>query len=213
MIKSRIAQLIYISAFCTLGIIGAIASVGLFEAQYAKGFYVYFTNLSNYFCLGIMIAELIFVIKKLKNNENGSVSVSPLFKFIGVIMIVVTFAVYNFLLAKDRTIYQNLSIRSILLHIILPVMYVLDWILFYDRKQIKWFYPLLTLIAPAIYAVYVFIRAWILGGVGVVIYPYFFLDPTKIGVIGVLKWLGILFVVFLALGYIFYAIDKIKRRK
>ena len=128
-------------------------------------------------------------------------------------MIIVTFAIYNFVLAKDRTAMQNLSIRSLLLHIVLPVMFVLDWVLFYKKKQIKWFYPLITLVAPAIYAAFVFIRAWIYGGKGVNIYPYFFLNPNTVGIGGLFMWFGILFAVFTSLGFIIYGLDKIHKKK
>lgn len=213
MIKSRIVQLVYLGAFCALAMIGVLGSLGLFDADYNDGFYVFFTNLSNYFCMGVMFAELVEVIKKANKNEDGFITISPLLKFIGLVMILVTFLVYNIILAKNRTIEFNLSIRSVLLHIVLPIMYVLDWILFYERKQVKWYYPLYTLIAPAIYAVYVFVRAWIVGLNGLYPYPYFFLDPTVVRTSGVIMWLGILLAIFLGLGYLFYGLDKIKRKQ
>jgi len=212
MIKNRNVQLIFLSSFCALALVAVLASIGLFEADYNEGFYVYFTNLSNYFCVGIMIAEFVYVIKKANKNEQGSINVAPKLKFIGMILILITFFVYNILLAKDRSVELNLSIRSVLLHVILPIMYVVDWFLFYDRGKVKWYEPLVTLIAPLIYVAYVFIRGWILGWKGANIYPYFFLDPTRVGVNGVLMWMGILLLVFLVVGYALFGIDKIKSK-
>ena len=41
------------------------------------------------------------------------------------------------------------------------------------------------------------------------LYPYFFLNPDNLGVVGV----AILFAGFIALGYIFYGIDKLIKSK
>jgi hypothetical protein len=63
--------------------------------------------------------------------------------------------------------------------------------------------------------VFVYIRAAILGfnPDAPHIYPYFFLNLAELGVAGVLKWVAILFVGFIALGYIFYAVDKLIKSK
>ena len=44
------------------------------------------------------------------------------------------------------------------------------------------------------------------------IYPYFFVNLETQGVAGVAKWIAILFVGFIALGHIFYGIDKIIKK-
>jgi amino acid transporter len=94
-------------------------------------------------------------------------------------------------------------------------MYVADWFLFYERKQISWKLPLISISAPLIYVIFIYIRAWILHFDSSVpyIYPYFFLDLEKQGLPGVLKWIVILLVGFIALGYIMYGLDRITRKK
>ena len=62
--RSRTAQLIYQSMFCGVGIIGILASLGLFHGSFRWDFYLYFTNLSNYLCIGIMFAELVQTAKR-----------------------------------------------------------------------------------------------------------------------------------------------------
>ncbi len=205
MIKNRTAQLMYQTAFCTLGIVGILASLGLFQGIYIKGFYVYFTNLSNYLCIGIMFAELIQTVKK---KENSYTSVLPTLKFMGIISILLTFFVFNFLLAKENSMQNNLSISNVLLHQVLPLLYVADWFLFYEHKKLKWYYPLLSTLIPLAYVGFIFIRAEILNRVGYLIYPYFFLNVNNIGWGGVLGWIGILFISFVILGYVFVLIDK-----
>ena len=50
MIKNRTAQLIFQTIYCTLGLVGIIASLGIFDNINAIrwDFYVHFTNLSNF---------------------------------------------------------------------------------------------------------------------------------------------------------------------
>ena len=50
-------------------------------------FYVYFTNISNFLCIGVMFACLIQTIKK---KEDSFVTTSPLMKFIGMLGILLT---------------------------------------------------------------------------------------------------------------------------
>jgi hypothetical protein len=45
------------------------------------------------------------------------------------------------------------------------------------------------------------------------IYPYFFVNLDTQGVGGVLMWIAILFVVFVAVGYIFYGLDILLKKK
>ena len=216
MIKNRTTQLIYQTIYCTIGIIGTIASLGIFDDVMNPrwDFYVHFTNLSNYLCIGIVFAELVQTAKK---NADIFVTTSPFLKFIGVLAIMLTFLVFNFLLAgqPDRDPQANWRIASISFHVILPAMYVLDWILFYEHKKVRWYYPLASVIFPVLYVVFVFTRAAIVNFNPEVpyLYPYFFLNLDNLGVAGVAKWVVILFAGFIALGYIFYGIDKLIKSK
>ena len=66
MIKNRTTQLIFQSFYCAIGLIGIIASLGVFDDVLNPrwDFYVHFTNLSNYLCIGVMIFELIETAKR-----------------------------------------------------------------------------------------------------------------------------------------------------
>ena len=176
MIKNRTFQLMFQTAFCTLGLLGIIASVGTFNYTWRGDFYVHFTNLSNYLCIGIMLAELVQTVKK---NEDSYVDKFPLLKFIGVLSILLTFIVFNFILAGDRDMYLNFQINSVLFHIILPVLYILDWFLFYERGKVKITYPLYSTIFPLLYVGFIF------------------------------KWVILLSLGFIIAGFLFLAIDKI----
>ena len=216
MIKNRTAQLIFQSFYCAIGFIGIIASLGILDDVLNPrwDFYVHFTNLSNYLCIGVMLAGLIQTAKK---KADSYVSTAPFLKFIGVLAILLTFLVFNFLLAgqPDRDPQANWRIASISFHVILPIMYVLDWILFYEHKKVRWFLPLASVVFPVLYVIFVYVRAAILNfnPDAPYIYPYFFLNLETQGVAGVAKWVLILFAGVIALGYIFYGIDKVIKSK
>lgn len=212
MIKNRTAQIVFQTAFCTIGIIGIIASLGFFDYEFRSDFYVHFTNLSNYLCIVIMFAELIQSIKK---KEDGYVTVLPGLKFIGLLAILLTFIVFNFLLAPTREAYLNFKVNSITFHVLLPIMYIVDWFLFYERGSVKWYLPLVSMIFPLVYVLFIYIRAWILDFNPEVpyIYPYFFLDLNTQGIFGVVKWVLILLASFVVTGYIFWGIDYRTKRK
>ena len=216
MIKNRTTQLIFQSFYCAIGLIGAVASLGIFDdiLNPRWDFYAHFTNLSNYLCIGIMFAELVQTAKK---SVNSYVSASPLLKFIGLLGIMLTFLVFNFLLAgrPDREFQANWRVSSICLHVILPIMYIFDWLLFYEHKKIRWFYPLVSVAFPLLYIIFIYTRAFIVNFNPEVpyLYPYFFLNLDNLGVAGVVKWVAILFAGFIVLGYIFYGIDKFIKSK
>ena len=217
MTKSRTAQLMFQSAFCAIGIIGIIASFGFFDMVWRWDFYIQFTNISNYMCVGIMIAELIQTAKK---KEDSFVTVSPALKFVGVLSILLTFIVFNFFIANESTRdpVLNYKINSVTFHVILPVMYILDWFLFYERKKVKVSYPLISVLFPLCYGIFIFIHAAIYKfdssvlnyfGTGPFIYPYFFLNIDTYGVGGVCLWILGLGAVFIGVGFIFMLLDKV----
>ena len=223
MIKNRTAQLIFQTVYCTLGFVGCVASLGIFDNinMIRWDFYVHFTNISNFLCFGVMIAALIQTTKK---KEDSYVTVAPLLKFIGVLGILLTFLVFNIMLAgaEGRDPQLNWRVGSLLFHVTLPILYIADWFLFYERKKCKWYYPIASIGFPVIYATFLFIQAVILKFDSSIlipttttplIYPYFFVNLETQGVGGVIKWIVILSVAFVAVGYIFFGLDKLGKKK
>ena len=223
MIKNRTVQLIYQTIYCTLGLVGCIACLGIFDniKMIRWDFYVHFTNISNFFCLGIMFTALLQTIKK---KEDSYVSAVPMLKFIGMLGILLTFLVFNIMLAgqEGRDPQLNWRIGSLCFHVVLPVLYIADWFLFYERKQCKWYYPIASIGFPLAYVIFLLIQAIILGFDSSIlipttttplIYPYFFVNIETQGIPGVLMWIAILSVAFVAVGFGFYGLDRISKKR
>ena len=222
MIKNRTVQLIYQTIYCTLGLVGCIASLGIFDDinTIRWDFYVHFTNISNFLCIGIMLAALIQTAKK---KEDSFVSAAPILKFIGMLGILLTFLVFNIMLAgaDGRDPQANWRVGSLIFHVVLPILYIVDWFLFYERKKCKWYYPIASIAFPLAYVVFLLIQAIILKFDSSIlipttttplIYPYFFVNLETQGVSGVLMWIGILSVAFVVVGFAFLGLDRLGKQ-
>ena len=223
MIRNRTAQLIFQTFYVALGLIGIVASLGVFDdiQNLRWDFYVHFTNLSNFLCIGVMLVALIQTARK---KEDSYVTTAPLLKFIGMLGILLTFLVFNILLAGEagRDPQANWRIGSLCFHVVLPIMYILDWFLFYERKKTKWYYPIVSIAFPIAYVVFLLIQAIILKFDSSIlipttttplIYPYFFVNLDTQGVSGVLLWVGVLSAAFVIVGFAFFGIDNVFKKK
>jgi hypothetical protein len=87
---------------------------------------------------------------------------------------------YNIIL-RNLIILEGFSVlANELLHVIVPILYVLYWLLFAAKARLKWAELYYWLIYPLVYLVYVLIRGAISG-----YYPYPFVDVNVLGYAGV----------------------------
>jgi hypothetical protein len=168
-----------------------------------------------------MLASLIQTAKK---KEDSYVTTAPVLKFIGMLGILLTFLVFNIMLAgaEGRDPQANWRVGSLCFHVVMPIMYIADWFLFYERKNCKWYYPIASIAFPFAYVVFIFIQAAILKFDSSIlipttttplIYPYFFVNLETQGVSGVLMWIGILSAAFAAVGYLFIGLDRLGKKQ
>lgn len=229
MLKNKIPQLMIQSIYVILGIIVVASSFGLFEIHegFRSDFFVQFTNVSNYLCLAVMTIELVYTIISMKKGElEGQTNRVRKLKFMGVVWMVITFCIFNFMLAGAASRHEiiidgqihiaNLPIKdfrigSILAHIVLPILYIVDWILFYERGKDKWYAPFFALIGPLAYIIVVYIRVGVLVALGTslentkLLYPYPFFEINKMLPLILLGFL----VGFIAVGYLVFGLDKL----
>jgi hypothetical protein len=138
--------------------------------------------------------------------------------------ILLTFLVFNIMLAgaEGRDPQANWRIGSLVFHVVLPIMYVADWFLFRERGKCKWYYPVASIAFPVTYVIFLLIQAVILKFDSSIlipttttplIYPYFFVNLDTQGVVGVLMWIGILSVAFAAVGFAFFGLDRLLKKR
>jgi hypothetical protein len=94
-------------------------------------------------------------------------------------------------------------VADVLLHSMVPVGYVVYWLLFAPRAELSWKDSVTWLIYPGVYLVYVLARGAVSG-----LYPYPFVDVNVLGYGGVLARSGLLLLVFLGMGLLVVAVGR-----
>ena len=215
MFKNRTAQLVVQSSYIALSLVAIAAFFGLFERSFNYDGWLFFTNQSNFICIGIMVAELIQTIKK---KEDSYVSLNPVLKFAGLVSILFTAIFYYALFAQKKAFIDNFKIGTLLFHAVLPSLYLADWVLFYEKKTVKVTWPLFGLIYPASYLAFIYLHAACYGfdtsipnfaNNGPYIYPYTLLNVEIMGIGKVIMWCALLLAALLAIGYSMFGLDKL----
>ena len=209
--KKRAIQLVFYIVYCLLALVGFLLDFNIPAGKLTGRPFVFYTSLSNMCCSVFIFAALFHRIRRRTGDF------CPRGKFVLVVMILVTAIVYNLLLnTHDSWQEYFASAKNALYHLILPVLFCLDWFLFYRRGTVKPSYPLLAVFGPALYVVYILIRAAIVTSADIpvsILYPYFFLNLDRLGWNGFSLWMAILLPALLALGYTLYALDRLLGRK
>lgn len=204
--------MIYRIILCCVSALGVLLSFRIFyagEGPFAPSweFLKYYTNISNYFVFGVSVVVLADNVKRvLAGEKEGYNKKIRTLKFMTTVMILVTFLVYCILLGKPFTADFWQDIGNTSRHVFAPVLFILDYILFEEKKTISVFAPLYSLIIPLVYVCYTFILGAAIPNFE---YPYFFLDVTRDnfgigGYGGVMLWVFILVLVFTVLGYLLW---------
>ena len=215
-IHNRLISLIFrviIIMFCSLGL---YLNSGIPNGEFARYMLVFFTIQSNLLCFGYFSVVLFQNIKDIKSKGiHGTTRILPRFKGGVTLMIAVTFLIYHTVLVPqftaNSTDYNIFTMQNLTVHYIVPILVIIDWILFDEKLSFKWFDPFIWLSLPIIYFVFILIRAR-LGSIIEILssyYPYFFIDVDLIGWQNVLLNSAAMLIAFLALGYIIYFINNI----
>jgi len=99
-------------------------------------------------------------------------------------------------------------VADVLLHSIIPVGYVVYWLLFAPRAGLNWKDAVVWLTYPAVYLVYILARGAVSG-----LYPYPFVDVNVLGYGGVIARAGLLMLVFLGMGLLVVAVGRWMRAR
>jgi|HubBroStandDraft_6_1064221.scaffolds.fasta_scaffold68021_3 hypothetical protein len=114
---------------------------------------------------------------------------------------------YHFLLRNTWNPQGLQLLADVLLHYVMPVLFVIYWWFNFPKGALRWTYPVIWGLYPTVYLIYVLIRGSIIGN-----YPYGFIDPLAIGYQRtMINAVGLLFV-FIVLGLILVALGRLQRR-
>jgi hypothetical protein len=182
------------------------------KAQYPLEVFSYFTTFVN--ILTALLYGLIMTIIILRKTLPALLG---FFKQSLLIYLVLTMIVYSFVLipyiSNQQLEYQIFSLQDIMIHYLVPLFVILDYVWFDEKGKSKPFYVLTNVLNLLMYLVYwgiyVFFggRFHLSGSLSV--FPYFFLDIDRIGINAVIFNLLTLFIGLLFLGWVVHTIDVI----
>lgn len=89
------------------------------------------------------------------------------------------------------------------LHVVVPLLFVIFWLVFVPKGSLKWFHAFRWLVYPAAYLLYALLRGEITG-----FHPYYFINAEELGYARVLLNAGVLMLVFIITGLLLVGIDK-----
>lgn len=122
--------------------------------------------------------------------------------------IAVVGVVYHLLLAPVWDPQGWSLVANTLLHYVMPVAFVLDWLLFTPKGRLRWVDPVKWLAFPLVYG------GWTLAhGLATRWWPYWFVNVDELGLASAAVNFGGLLVFFLALGLIVAAADRMLGRR
>lgn len=197
-----------------LGTVVLVRQTGAFAGAFRPAFFCYFTNLSNIGVVVCLFGEALFMLHhRVDGQLDSSVVWAPTFKYAMVMAISVTGLIAHFLLSSMLFAGGSLNIPLVILHYVMPIGMVLDWLLFDEKGHMDKTGPLAWVAFPLVYFACVLFCVNVLGismgagGMSASRYPYPFIDVDALGVPTVALSCLVLVAAFIALGYVYYAID------
>lgn len=158
----------------------------------AANFFSYFTNLSNIFAALVLIISAGYLAFRRKPS-----ALDDIIRCAAVIYMTITGVVYVLLLSGED-LGLLLPWINIVLHYIMPLVVLADWLYQPQRTKLAFKQTLWWLVFPFAYLIYSLIRGPIAGW-----YPYPFLNPDKVGGYGgVAVYCLVILVGFLAAGWV-----------
>lgn len=173
--------------------------VGLTFLGAAAKFFGYMTHLTD---LGV---ALIFTGHFAKRGSwLARLSVDPGRSSAMLVYAVLVFGVYQAMLADTWDPQGAWKFADVLLHYIIPMMYVIFWLVIIERGHLRWTHAINWQFFPIGYAALSVAIGRISGG-----YPYPFLVVEDLGWTAVLRNIFMILMCYIALSVIVIALDKV----
>ena len=168
-------------------------------------FFSYFTNLSN------IIAALVLLVGAYALRREPGLTGTPRYALVraaAVVAMAIVGVVYGVLL-RNEDLGSLMPWVNIVVHYVMPVVVVLDWLYKPPRSSLNQRQIGFVLIYPALYLVYTLTRGAVLGW-----YPYPFLNPSHVGGYGeVALYCAAIFIAFLVVGWAAISLGDILQRR
>lgn len=219
-IKNRKLSILWKVILLAFGLWGLLDGAGIFAGHYRKNFPHMFTNISNAAAWIYFICALVRQVGKRKKEKGESGEVfAPTLKYTVTVSLLVTMLIGHFMVFD--AMFQNGHIvwHLVILHYIVPVMALLDWLLFDEKGRMPVWGPFAWVSLALAYLVFTMIGVGVFGiymGGGTTAeltrYPYVFLDSAIVGTGAVAGFCAAMLAGFIVLGYIMFGVDRLMNR-
>lgn len=198
---------LFIFSLSTLGVYLTVR-----DAAYPIEAFSYFTTIINIFTAFFYALFIIEVV--LRKTPR------PLLRFFKqslMVYLIITMLVYSFVLIPyiidEQINYQIFSGKDILIHYLIPVSVLVDYVWFEEKGKIKSFYAFANVVNGVFYVTYLFLYVFVGGrfhsGNNLSIYPYYFLNIEQMGLIPVMLICLSILIVVVFVGWVIYMIDQL----
>ena len=161
-------------------------------------FFSYFTILTN-----LLVALALTAPALSPDSRLGRWTASEGVRAALAMYIAVVGLIYHALLDATWNPQGLLFFVNQILHTVMPIAFVLDWLLFVPKGRLRWIDPVKWLAWPLIYGVWTVIHGQLIDW-----YPYWFIDIGALGWARVAVNFAALLAFFLVLGLIVAALDR-----
>ena len=206
------------ASLAIVGILGIIFTAQSSAFMGGGSVFFFFTVQSNIFIIVMSLLFLVNDVMLLVNKKSFVNQTLLLIKYVATVAITITFIVFFTLLAPLMGVDYLLSFNNFSLHAIVPILAIVDFILFDTDINLTYKNSLLATIAPISYVIFVYIGAIFKLRYGEnLYYPYFFLDFEKNGFFfekgfGIIPWIIILLAGICGLGFLYCLIIKLRQK-
>lgn len=205
----KLAALIAVVGWFALGLQFAVmlvspANESLAVTERVIRFFSFFTILTNLIVAVTTTAIAFFPSTRLGRYFSGASVQAAVAVYISIVGII-----YSLFL---RSVWDPVGWQAVadhLLHDAVPIVFLVYWLLFAPKGNIKWIDPLKWLVYPLAYVAYSLSRGAIVSW-----YPYWFVDVTALGYPAALTNTAFVLIAFLIVGYVFvFAAKALANRK
>lgn len=194
-----------------IGLISIIATSGILDNNLNLDIFTMFTTITNVLCTIYFLIEFIYQLK-LKKIKNFS----HILKNTLMMSITLTLLVAHFVLKMRFSFNSFVELSFLGVHYIMPILIIIDWLIFDKKGTIKKYEPIIYLIMPLIYFVISLLAAEFGNGLGCnppCKYPYPFLDVYTLGIKQVMINCIFIAIGCIVIGYTYFLTDNILKKK
>ena len=183
------------SALAIVGILGIVFTAQSSAFMGGGSVFFFFTVQSNIFIIAMALIFLVNEIVVLVTNKGFINQTLRHIKYVATVAITVTFLVFFTMLAPLMGVDYLLSFNNFSLHAIVPILAIIDFIIFDTDINLTYPNSLLATIAPISYVIFVYVGVIFKLQYGEnLYYPYFFLDFETNGFLfekgfGIIPWI------------------------